>query len=104
MIYEIGNYQIRPSESRLDWEIWEYREVKANKGENKGQTRTDWVSMGKYPSTFGFALRIVYELMLKDCKKSKKKPDKTVKGVAEISKYVMELENKLMETVEKAVD
>lgn len=101
MIYEIGNYRIKPYENHLCWEIFEYREVTSNKGENKGKTAKKWVSAEKYPSTFGHALQIVYEMMLMDCREAKRKPDDAVKGVRAISKHVREVEKRLMETVEK---
>ena len=67
MIFEIGNYQIRPYGNNLCWEIYEYRDVTCHRGENKGKTSKKWVSMERYPLKFGHALEVVYELMLKNC-------------------------------------
>lgn len=64
MIFEIGNYQIRPYENNIRFEIFEYRDVSCNKGGNKGNTSNKWVSTKRYPATFGRALEIVYGLML----------------------------------------
>lgn len=64
MIFEIGNYQIRPYRKGLCYEIFEYRDVTCKSGENEGKTSKKWVSMEKYPSTFGHALQIIYGLML----------------------------------------
>ena len=89
MIYEIGKYRIKPGDSRLDWELYEYREVTARRGEHKGETREDWVSLGKYPSTFGHALEIIHQLMLMD-------GDDMVKGLQESVKTCLEAEQRLM--------
>lgn len=62
MITEIGNYRIKPSATRLDWEIFEYREVRP-RGKDPYM---DWVSLGLYASNYGHALVIVYERMMKD--------------------------------------
>lgn len=64
MIFEIGNYQIRPYHNNLRWEVFEYRDVTCKSGENKGKTSKKWVSTERYPATFGRALEIVYGLML----------------------------------------
>ena len=64
MIFKIGNYQIRPYHNNLRWEIFEYRDVTCNRGKNKGETSKKWVSIEKYPATFGRALQIIYGLIL----------------------------------------
>lgn len=64
MIFEIGNYQIRPYHNNICWEIFEYRDVTCNRGKDKGKTSKKWVSTERYPATFGRALQIIYGLML----------------------------------------
>ena len=64
MIFEIGNYQIRPYHNNLRWEVFEYRDVTCKSGENNGKTSKKWVSTERYHATFGRALEIVYGLML----------------------------------------
>lgn len=93
MIYEIGNYRIKPYDNHLCWEIFEYREVTCNKGENKGKTSKKWVSTGKYPSTFGYALQIVYELMLKN-------GDEVVRGLPAAIKTAKKINDDLFNAIE----
>lgn len=89
MITEIGKYRIKPYTNRLCWEIFEYREVTSNKGEHAGKTRMDWVSTGKYPSNYGRALQIVYEMMLMES-------DEVIEGIEEAIKKAKKIEKVLL--------
>lgn len=63
LVIEYKDYQLRPYSNHLCWELYKYREVKSSK---TGETRKDWVSMDKYPSSLGHGLQIIYELELKE--------------------------------------
>lgn len=99
MIYEIDEYQIRPYSNHLCWELFEYREVTCNKGDHKGEKRMDLVSLGVYPSSFGHALYIIYELQLKKAEEGK---GTVTKGLKSALKHVDELYSKLERKVEGA--
>lgn len=86
MITEIGNYRIKPYENGLCWEVFKYREVKSTKD---GSVRMDWVSTGKYPSNYGQALQIVYELMLKES-------DEVIEGIEEAIKKAKKIEAQIL--------
>ena len=85
MIYEIGNYRIKPYPNGLCWEIFEYRELKPKEGE----PRMDWVSLGLYPTNFGRALVIVYERILKD-------GDDVVEGIENAIELANAIEKRLL--------
>lgn len=63
MIVEYERWRLQPYSNGLCWEVLEHREVKPKDKER--EPYMDWVSVGKYPSTFGHGLAIVYELALK---------------------------------------
>ena len=98
MIIEIGKYRIAPSEGHRDWSIYEYREIKTMRGENKGQTRTDWVHTGKYPATLDLALLIVYELNLKA-----EKPSEII-GLTDAIKEARAIKREILTVVENLGD
>lgn len=56
MIIEIANYQIRPYNSGLCWQLWQYRKTKDKNGENE---RSEWLPMDTYPSTLENAFEII---------------------------------------------
>lgn len=63
MILEYDNYRLKKSSNGLSWELYEYKTVEP-KDKSKEKYK-DWVSMGKYPSTLGHGLAIIYECELK---------------------------------------
>lgn len=85
MITEIGNYRIKPYHNGLCWEVFKYREVTSKDGE----TRMDWVSTGKYPGNYGYALQVVYELMLKDS-------DEVIEGIEEAIEKAKKIEAQIL--------
>lgn len=68
MIVTYENYQIRPYNNGLCWQLYELKTV--HKG--KEDEREKWVELEIYPSTFEYAVFLVYERCLK---KSQKKAD-----------------------------
>lgn len=61
MIIEIGNFQIRPYDNHLCWEIWQYRDVKTRDGSEKKA----WMSENCYPQNLEQALLKVRERLMK---------------------------------------
>lgn len=90
--FQIGNYKIKPYQNGLCWEVFEYREVTANRGANKGKISMKWVSSGKYPTTFGHALEIVYESMLKE-------GEQIIDGLPEAIETAKKIRNELLKQV-----
>lgn len=93
MIFEIGNYQIRPYRSGNRYEIFEYRDVTCNRGKDKGKTSKKWVSTERYPATFGRALQIIYGLMLI-------KGDDVITGLPDAINTAKEISERLLNAIE----
>lgn len=92
MDYVIGRYKIKPSPSKLDWEVFELRTIVSNKGEHAGESREDWASLGLYPASFGRALEVVWERMLKD-------GEGEAEGVAEVTRRILRVQEELRRVV-----
>lgn len=87
MTYEIENYRIEPFSNGLCFEIWKYRAVKDRK---TGKEEMRWVSLDKYASTFGHALRIIYnDMMMKE--------EGTIRGLKAAVEYVHAVEKRIMD-------
>lgn len=59
-------WKITPSDNGLDFQIFKEQTKKGTKSKSGKTIKSEWVFVGKYPSTLTNAIQMTYELMLSD--------------------------------------
>ena len=95
----VGTYKLTPYGSERCWEMWEWRpERVAEKGRNVGGTvEAGWVSLGRYPGTLEYGLKMLAEQLL--MAKSGE-----AQNVAEIAVMVSEVKKDIIDALRFAYD